>query len=130
MPRCNHTPISWALTACKCSLQNLCAEAACQQSVKRIQVATYVQLAAGAPKAPGTPAVALVDPTVRVTFVKADTTAVKYSAFVKDTGGDEVEVPLAVKPVTGSTTQLFALVAPDPPELPQGGTYTLQVGGC
>lgn len=85
---------------------------------------------AGVPKAPGAPAVALVDPTVRVTFNKADTTAVKYSAFVKDSAGEELEVPLAVKPVTGSTTQLFALVAPDPPELPQGSTYTLQVGCC
>lgn len=82
---------------------------------------------AGVPKAPGAPAVTLLDPTVRVLFAKSDNTAVKYSAFVKNTAGGEVKVPLAVKPVVGSTTQLFALVAPDPPELPQGGIYTLQV---
>ena len=82
----------------------------------------------GVPAAPGTPAVTLIDPTVRLVFTKSDTTAVKYSAFLKPTTGAEVEVPLAVKPVTGSTTQLFAVVGPDPPELPQGGTYTLQVG--
>ncbi|PRW20837.1 Ig-like domain repeat [Chlorella sorokiniana] len=82
----------------------------------------------GAPAAPsGVPAVALADPNVRVTFNKADSTAVKYSAFLKPTTGTEVEVPLAVKPVNDSTTQLFALVAPDPPELPQGGIYTLQI---
>ncbi|PRW20918.1 fibronectin type III domain-containing [Chlorella sorokiniana] len=82
----------------------------------------------GAPTAPsGVPAVALADPNVRVTFSKADSTAVKYSAFLKPTTGTEVEVPLAVKPVNDSTTQLFALVAPDPPELPQGGIYTLQI---
>ncbi len=69
----------------------------------------------------------LIDPSVRVVFTKSDSTAVKYSAFVKPTAGAEVEVPLAVKPVTGSATQLFANVAPDAPELPQGGTYTLQV---
>lgn len=79
------------------------------------------------PTAPGTPTVTLVDPSVRVVFTKSDTTAVKYSAFVKPTSGAEVEVPLAVKPVTGAPNQLFAMVAPDAPELPQGGTYTLQV---
>lgn len=83
---------------------------------------------AGVPTAPGTPTVTLVDPSVRVVFTKSDSTAVKYSAFVKPASGAEVEVPLAVKPVTGSPNQLFALVAPDAPELPQGGTYTLQVG--
>ena len=82
---------------------------------------------AGVPTAPGTPAVTLVDPTVRLVFTKSDSTAVKYSAFIKPTTGAEVEVPLAIKPVTGSATQLFAVVGPDPPELPQGGTYTLQV---
>lgn len=88
--------------------------------------------AAGVPKAPsGVPAVTLVDPSVRVTFAKSDSTALKYSAFLKPASGDEVEVPLAVKPVSGSTTQLFAMVAPDPPELPQGAIYTLQARhGC
>lgn len=84
-------------------------------------------VAAGVPKAPsGVPTVTLVDPSVRVTLAKADSTAIKYSAFLKPASGDEVEVPLAVKPVSGSTTQLFAMVAPDPPELPQGAIYTLQ----
>ncbi|PRW20946.1 fibronectin type III domain-containing [Chlorella sorokiniana] len=81
----------------------------------------------GVPTAPGAPAVTLVDPSVRVVFTKSDTTATKHSAFLKPTSGAEVEVPLAVKAVTGSNTQLFAMVAPDASELPQGGTYTLQV---
>lgn len=81
------------------------------------------------PTAPGLPAVVLVDPSVRVTFVKSDTTAIKYSAFVDNQAGEEVEVPLAVKPVVGVPTQLFAMLAPDPPELPRGAYYTLQVGG-
>lgn len=68
---------------------------------------------------------ALTDPTVRVEFTASDETVVQYVALLTRSGtATPVEVPLAIKAV--DATRVFALINPDPPELPNG-MYTVQV---